>query len=65
MTTTSSVLGIVPGLMATSLVGHNIPKNFDMKKSKPMSIKKMTKLGVGNIVGVGLIGATASSINSI
>ena len=63
--TTSSILGIVPGLMATSLVAQNIPKNFGVKKSKGMSIKRMTKLGVGNIVGVGLIGATSSSINSI
>ena len=66
MTTTTSILGIVPGLQATALVGANLGavKNFGTKKSK-FGIKKMTKLGITNIVGVGLIGATASSINSL
>ena len=64
MTTTSSVLGVVPGLMATSLVAHNIPK-FSMKPSKDMGMKKISKLGMTNLVGIGLIGATASVINKI
>ena len=62
MTIEKSILGIVPGLQATSLVAANIPKNFGMKKAKPM---KMVKLGMTNIVGVGLIGATAGMINKI
>ena len=64
MTTTTSILGIVPGLQATALVGANL-KSFDVKKSKDMGLKKMTKLGVTNIVGVGLIGATAGMINKL
>ena len=66
MTMTSSVLGIVPGLQATALVGHNLGaiKNFGTKKSK-FGMKKMVGLGVTNIVGVGLIGATAGEINKL
>ena len=66
MTIEKSVLGIVPGLQATALVGHNIGaiKNFGTKKSK-FGIKKMVGLGATNIVGVGLIGATASEINKL
>ena len=62
--TAKTVLGIVPGLQATALVGANL-KSFDMKKSKQMSLKKITKLGVKNIVGVGLIGATAGMVNDL
>jgi len=64
MTTTTSILGIVPGLMATSLVAQNIPK-FKMKPSKDMGMKKMVKLGMTNLVGVGMIGATSSVINKL
>ena len=59
---TNNILRIVPGLMATSLVVENIPKKFPMKSQKGMGIKKITKLGMKNIVGVGLIKATASAI---
>ena len=66
MTLTTSVLGIVPGLQATALVGANLGalKNFGTAKPKT-STKKMIKLGVTNIVGVGLIGATAGMINKL
>ena len=59
---TKNILGIVPGLQATALVGSNL-KMFDMKK-KPSS-KKFVKMGVTNLVGIGLIGATASEINKL
>ena len=66
MSMEKSILGIVPGLQATALVGANLGavKNFGTKKSN-FGIKKMTKLGVTNIVGVGLIGATAGMINKL
>lgn len=59
---TKNILGIVPGLQATALVGSNL-KMFDMKK-KPSS-KKFVKMGVTNLVGVGLISGTSKLINSI
>ena len=65
MTTAATIAGIVPGLMATSLVAQNIPKNFDMKHSKDMGMKRMVKLGMGNILGVGMIGATSSIVNKL
>lgn len=72
MTTVTAVLGIVPGLQATSLVAHNlklIPKNFGMKKNGKMnmkkSVKKFTGAAVGTMVGVGLMKPTAQMINSL
>jgi len=69
--TTTAILGIVPGLQATSLVAHNLKvmKNFNMKKSSKMSmkkpIKKMVGLGVTNLVGIGLIKPTSQMINNL
>ena len=60
-----TITGIVPGLMAASLVAENIPKKFPMKSSKDMGMKKIVKLGVKNIVGVAVIGATASMVNKL
>ena len=68
MSTAKTILGIVPGLQATALVAANIPDNFDLKPSKKKQkngTKKMVGLGVKNIVGIGLIGATASMVNKM
>lgn len=69
MTLARSVLGIVPGLQATALVAHNIPKDFGMKPSRGLGMKKpikrIVRTGVGTIIGVGLIRPTASMINLI
>lgn len=71
MTLVKSVLGIIPGLQATSLVGHNLGnlKGFDMKPKKDISMKKpiknIVKTGVVNITGVGLIKPTVSMINKL
>jgi len=59
MTTTTSILGIVPGLQATALVGHNL------KLMKKPTTKNMIKTGVTNFIGIGLIGATAGMINKL
>lgn len=71
MTITRNILNIIPGLQATSLVAHNlkaIPK-FNMKGSRKMGMRKpvknMVRLGVGNILGVGLIKPTSDIINTI
>jgi len=67
MSTAKTILGIVPGLQATALVAANIP-DFDLKPSKKKQkngTKKMVKRGVKTIVGIGLIGPTASMINSM
>jgi len=64
-----NILGIVPGLQATSLVIHNIPKKFPMKPSKKMSMKKQTKgivkRGVMTLLGIGLIKPTAKMISDL
>jgi len=57
----SQILGIIPGLQATALVSHNIPK-FDMKKTSP---KMLVKTGVTTLVGIGLIKPTAQMINTL
>lgn len=66
--TAKTILGIVPGLQATALVMHNIPKSVDFKpkerKSKDQT-KKMVKRGVHTIVGIGLMGPTASMITKM
>ena len=64
-----NILGIVPGLQATSLVIHNIPKKFPMKPSKKMDMKKQTKgivkRGVITLLGIGLIKPTAKMISDL
>jgi len=67
MSTAKSILGIVPGLQATALVMHNVKFMKDsMKPSKnPMKPKKMIKLGVTNLLGIGLIKPTAQMINAL
>ena len=67
MTTEGSIMGIVPGLQATALVGENLKLLNIGKKGKAPKItpKKIIKVGVTNIVGVGLIKATAGMINTL
>lgn len=59
MSTAKSILGIVPGLQATALVGENL-KLVKNKKAKPT---KFLKTGVKNLVGIGMITPTAQMIN--
>jgi len=54
-----SILGIVPGLQATALVGSNL------KLLKKPTSKNFVKIGVTNLLGIGLIGATSSEINKL
>jgi len=67
MTIVTNVLRIVPGLQATSLVAHNIPKKFPVKPSKKMALKKpvkrIVKRGVGTLIGIGLLKPTAQIIS--
>ena len=68
MTTASAVLGIVPGLQATALLGHNIKfmkDSIKLTKKKTVSIKptKAIKVGVATLVGISLIKPTAQMIN--
>lgn len=68
MSTTKSILGIVPGLQATALVGENL-KLFNVKKtklkSKKMPKNEFVKTGVKNLIGIGMIGATSKMINDL
>ena len=59
MTIEKSILGIVPGLQATALVGHNL------KLLKKPTSKKLVKTAVTNFLGIELIGATATQINKL
>ena len=63
MTMEKSIMGIVPGLQATALVGQNL-KLFDIGKkgNHKATMKKFVGVGVTNIVGTGLISATAGEI---
>lgn len=66
MTTAKTIAGIIPGLQATALVAANIPKDFGLKPKKPKKpLKRMVKLGITNIAGIGLIKATATEINKL
>jgi len=63
-----NILGIVPGLQATTLVIHNIPKKFPMKPSKKMALKQskgIVKRGVMTLLGIGLIKPTAKMISDL
>jgi len=60
--TVNAILGIVPGLQATALVAENLKM---IKPKANLGPKKIIKMGVTNLVGVGLIKPTASMINSL
>ena len=66
MTTATAILGVVPGLQATALLGHNIKfVKQSMNPKKRMSPKKIVKVGVTNLVGISLMKPTASMINAL
>lgn len=68
MTVQSDVLGIIPGMQSVALLGANLKmaKNIGKPHQSLKSMNKnILKAGVTNIVGVGLIGATASAINGV
>lgn len=64
MTMEKDILGIVPGLQATALVGENL-KLFDIGMKKGRAPKRIIKTGVTNMIGIGMIGATAGMINKL
>ena len=77
--TYKTILGVVPGLQATVLVAENIPKNFCPKLGKKIKIEgkgrglaigrmkrpNMVRQSIRNLLGIGLIGATAETINKL
>jgi len=63
MSTAKTILGIVPGLQATSILAINIPKKDMFKQKKP--IKNIVKRGVGTMIGISLLKPTASMINAL
>lgn len=71
MSTASSITGIVPGVMAAGLLAHNVGElefGLDTKKRSKKNgnhIKRITKLGVTNLIAIPLIGATAQQVNLI
>jgi len=66
--TAKAILGVIPGLQATALVTENLKlvnnKSFLKGKSK-ISPKKITKVGVTNLIGISLLKPTAKMINSL
>ena len=69
MSTAKSIVGIVPGLQAAALVGANL-KTMDYylqprKGKKKKGMGRMVKMGVGNLVAIPLIGATAGMVNAL
>lgn len=71
MSTAKTIVGIVPGLQAVALVGHNL-KDMDYyltprkgKKKKDNGTKRMVKTGVTNLMAIPLIRATASMVNKL
>ena len=69
MSTAKSVLGTVPGLMAVGLLAHNVGElEFGLnpkKRKRENHIKRITRLGVTNLVAIPLIGATGGVINAL
>lgn len=64
MSTEKTILGIVPGLQATALLGENLKLMKNKGKGK-FTPKKFVKTGVTNLVGIGMIGATSKAINDL
>ena len=69
MSTAKTIAGIVPGLQATALVGANLKElDFDLKPKRRKNkdqIKKIVRMGTTNLIGIPLIGASASAVNLI
>jgi len=67
---TKSVVNIIPGMMAISLVGKSsqmIPKDYKKSKSKKIKSypKKSIKQFTDIMIGVPLIGATSNIVSGI
>lgn len=58
--TYKKIAGLIPTIQAVKLVEHNL--DFSKKKK---SSKNLIKNATGTIVGLGLIGATASIIDDL
>jgi len=68
MSTAKAIVGIVPGLQATALVGANLKSlNYYLtpRKGKKKNTKKIVRTGLGNLMAIPLIGASASMINKL
>ena len=73
MSTASTVTGLVPGVMAVGLLAHNVgelefgldPKKGKKKKKNDNHIKRITKLGVTNLMAIPLIGAVGRMTNAL
>jgi len=67
MVSTASILSIVPGLQATSILALNVKNaKMDLKTSKTkINPMKMVKAGVGTLVGINLLKPTAMMISKI
>lgn len=67
--TVKSILGTGLGLQAVAILGQNYKVANRSLKTKPktlkMAPKKIIKLGVGNIVGIGLIKAQSEMIGDL
>jgi len=60
------ILGNVPGLMATGVIARNLKEMPKVSpKAKIPPVKKTIKIGVENIISVGMIGATGQAINAL
>ena len=72
MTIAKSILGIVPGLQAVTLVGYNLqmaknafPKNLAKGKASIKPVKALVNMGVANLVGIGLMKPTVAAISAL
>ncbi len=73
MSTAKTITGIVPGLMATALVAENLkaldfglnPPKGKRRKKNDNHIKRITKLGVTNLIAIPLIGAVGGVVNQL
>jgi hypothetical protein len=66
MALAKDVLGVVPGLQATSIVAMNIPKKFPMKPTKiAKPNKNLIRQSVGTITGIAMMRPTATMINQL
>ena len=64
--TTKTILGVIPGLQATAMVGHTIKHTMPYLKPSGRRIpssKLMVRGMVGTMTGVALIKPTAQMIN--
>ncbi len=68
--TAKTVMGIVPGVMSLGLLGESMKmlpskKEWEGKKKKSPSPKKMIKGFTTIMIGIPLIGATAGMVNKL